>query len=64
MTKQVDEEITTGTNAAAESVTTINGLLGYFENINHATNDASSIAVSYTHLDVYKRQAYGINEFT
>ncbi len=43
MTKQVDEEITAGTNAAAESVTTINGLLGYFENINHATNDASSI---------------------
>ena len=39
MTKQVDEEITTGTNAAAESVTTINGLLGYFENMGHYSEE-------------------------
>ena len=36
-TGQVDDEITQGTNAAAESVDTIDGLLEYFKNINNAT---------------------------
>ena len=42
-TKQVGDEITAGTNAASESVRTIDGLLGYFDNINSATDAASNI---------------------
>ena len=42
-TRQVDDEITQGTNAAAESVDTIDGLLEYFKNINNATEQASDI---------------------
>ena len=45
-TRQVDDEITQGTNAAAESVDTIDGLLEYFKNINNATEQAKkSIAL-------------------
>ena len=62
MTKQVDEEITTGTNAAAESVTTINGLLGYFENINHATNDASSIVSEEYDIIENIKESFEINK--
>ena len=62
MTKQVDEEITAGTNAAAESVTTINGLLGYFENINHATNDASSIVSEEYDIIENIKESFEINK--
>lgn len=51
-TKQVDDEITAGTNAARESVKTIEGLLGYFDNINGATEAASDIV----------KEEYGIIE--
>lgn len=42
-TRQVDDEITAGTNAALESAKTIEGLQGYFNNINSATDAASDI---------------------
>lgn len=58
-TRQVDDEITQGTNAAAESVDTIDGLLEYFKNINNATEQASDIVKEeYSIIDNIK-QSFG-----
>lgn len=57
--RQVDDEITQGTNAAAESVDTIDGLLEYFKNINNATEQASDIVKEeYSIIDNIK-QSFG-----
>ena len=57
-TRQVDDEITQGTNAAAESVDTIDGLLEYFKNINNATEQASDIVKEeYSITDI--KQSFG-----
>ena len=54
-----DDEITQGTNAAAESVDTIDGLLEYFKNINNATEQASDIVKEeYSIIDNIK-QSFG-----
>ena len=42
-TQNVSNEITAGTDAAAESVEMVDGLLDYFTNINNATDEASRI---------------------
>lgn len=58
-TRQVDDEITQGTNAVAESVDTIDGLLEYFKNINNATEQASDIVKEeYSIIDNIK-QSFG-----
>lgn len=58
-TRQVDDEITQGTNAEAESVDTIDGLLEYFKNINNATEQASDIVKEeYSIIDNIK-QSFG-----
>lgn len=58
-TRQVDDEIIQGTNAAAESVDTIDGLLEYFKNINNATEQASDIVKEeYSIIDNIK-QSFG-----
>ena len=62
-TKQVDDEITAGANAASESVKTIGGLLDYFNNINVATDAASDIVKEeYEIIEVIKQSFDHIHE--
>lgn len=58
-TRQVDDEITQGTNAAAESVDTIDGLLEYFKNINNATEQASDIVKEEYSITDNIKQSFG-----
>ena len=54
-TRQVDD----GTNAAAESVDTIDGLLEYFKNINNATEQASDIVKEEYSITDNIKQSFG-----